>query len=256
MSFRVVTFNIQNGESCDNTHSVSPTIDLERTCQFIKELDCDVFCLQEVERGWDGGRQVEPPPNYIRLKEVFANYDSVFSYPIRNEKEIPFGLGLAIFSKTPLSDFKKIDLPPADLEFEFEGKMRRASSRLLIETSTTIEGRDVRIMNTHLQAFFMIGGSSDSHPEQRNIIEERLKLYSGGAAILTGDMNSAPGETIVRQFEDSGYQTAQNSEVTWRRRPYITDHIFYNSNLELKSGRVFQTHVSDHHAVVADFDFH
>ena len=256
MSFRVVTFNIQNGESFDDTTCAPPSIDLDRTCQFIKSLAPDIFCLQEVERGWDGGRQVEPPPNYIRLKEVFPNYDSVFSYPIPNDKEIPFGLGLAIFSKTSLRDFEKVHLPAANLEFEFEGKTRQASSRLLIEASTTIEGRDVRLMNTHLQAFFMIAGSSDSHPEQRNIIEERLKLYSGRAAILTGDMNSAPGETIVRQFEDSGYQAAQNSEVTWRRRPYITDHIFYNSNLELKSGRVVQTQVSDHHAVVADFDFH
>jgi hypothetical protein len=34
------------------------------------------------------------------LKKLLAGYDSVFSYPLKNDTELPFGLELAIFSRT------------------------------------------------------------------------------------------------------------------------------------------------------------
>jgi endonuclease/exonuclease/phosphatase (EEP) superfamily protein YafD len=37
--------------------------------------------------------------------------------------------------------------------------------------------------------------------------------------------------------------------------PFVTDHLFFNASLSLVSRRVEQTDVSDHHAVVADFEF-
>jgi endonuclease/exonuclease/phosphatase (EEP) superfamily protein YafD len=185
---------------------------------------------------------------------MLAGYDSVFAYPLKNKCEIPFGLGLAIFSKTPLQDFERLDLSAAPIEFEFAGKKRCASSRLLISAVASPGGRSVRILNAHLQAFFMIGSSSDVHSSQRDIVAERLRQL-GGSAILAGDMNSAPEENLVAQFADAGFSTAQNSVPTWKRRPYVVDHIFYNSGLRLVGQSVVATNVSDHDAVVADFDF-
>jgi endonuclease/exonuclease/phosphatase (EEP) superfamily protein YafD len=187
--------------------------------------------------------------------ELLTGYDSVFSYPLKNDTELPFGLGLAVFSRTKLTDFHKTDLPTAQLEFVFDGKKRRTSSRLLLEVSTILEGRRLKILNTHLQAFFMIGDSSDAHPEQRSIVESKLRAAGGEPLILAGDMNSAPGESIVRQFENAGFRTVQNEEVTWRRMPFVTDHLFFNASLRPISQRVEKTDVSDHHAVVADFEF-
>jgi endonuclease/exonuclease/phosphatase (EEP) superfamily protein YafD len=118
-----------------------------------------------------------------------------------------------------------------------------------------LEGRRLKILNTHLQAFFMIGDSSDAHPEQRSIVESRLRAVGGEPLILAGDMNSAPGESIVRQFENAGFRTVQNEEITWRRMPFVTDHLFFNAPLRPVSHKVEKTDVSDHHAVVADFEF-
>jgi len=254
MTFRLLTLNIQNGQPWDEKNPDAAGVDIDGVADFLLSRDADVLCLQEVEQGHDGGMQVEPPPNHTRLREILRGYDSVFGYPKRNETEIPFGLGLAIFSRTPLRDFQRIDLPAAPLEFEFAGKVRRASERLLIEAATTWHGREVRVLNAHLQAFFMIGASSDDHPEQRDILEKRLRDQSG-AAVLAGDMNSAPGEGVVRQFGRAGFRTAQADGVTWRRRPYVVDHIFYNSPLRLAAWEVVPTAVSDHHAVVAEFEF-
>jgi endonuclease/exonuclease/phosphatase family metal-dependent hydrolase len=254
MRFRILTHNIQNGQPWNHEAPDDPRIDIEAVGRFLKAQNADILLLQEVERGHDGGMQIEPPPNYVRLQELLPGYFSVFAYPKRNETEIPFGLGLAIFSRTRLEDFERLDLPAAPLEFEFDGKRRRASERLLIQARTTLGGRHVRLMNSHLQAFFMIGVSSDEHPEQRNMVEERLRAETG-PCILAGDMNSAPHEGLVAQFGRVGFRTVQNEETTWHRRPYVVDHIFYNADLMVVSKAVVHTDVSDHHAVVADFEF-
>ena len=254
MSIRVVTFNMQNAQPWIDDDPFPTVIDVDGVGAFLNGLNADVICLQEVERGHDGGMQVVPPPNFTRLKDLLPSYDSVFSYPLKNETELPFGLGLAIFSRSKLFDFEKIDLPSAQVEFEFEGKKRRTSSRLLLQAFTRLDGRKVKILNTHLQAFFMIGDSSDSHPAQRNIVEAHLRKGGHEPAILAGDMNSSPAESLVKQFENAGFRTAQNETVTWRRMPFVTDHLFYNAALRLVSQRVEVTSTSDHHAVVADFD--
>ncbi len=254
MPFRLLTLNIQNGQPWDPADPDRPGEDIAGVAEFLLAQEADILCLQEVERGYDGGSQVEPPPNYQALKARLAGYDSVFAYPLKNKCEIPFGLGLAIFSKTPLEDFERVDLPAAPIEFEFAGKKRCASSRLLLSAATGLGGRRLHILNTHLQAFFMIGSSSDEHPAQRELVERRLRRLAG-PSILAGDMNSAPEENLVAHFGDAGFSTAQNCVPTWKRRPYVVDHIFHNAALRLIGQRVVATTVSDHDAVVAEFDF-
>jgi endonuclease/exonuclease/phosphatase family metal-dependent hydrolase len=254
MTFSTLTFNMQNGQPWDEAAPDSTRIDLEQTADFLRQQNADVIFLQEVEQGFDGGRQIEPPPNFGFLQKHLKGYDSVFGYPVANDTEIPFGLGLAIFSKFRLRDFQRTDLPAAGLEFEYGGMTRKASKRLLISAGVVIDGRDVRVLNTHLQAFFMIGASSAEHCTQRHAIEDALRMQRG-PAILAGDLNCAPEEGLVEQFEKTGFRTAQNLVVTWRRKPYILDHIFYNTHLRLESHAVLPTPASDHHAVRAEFSF-
>jgi endonuclease/exonuclease/phosphatase (EEP) superfamily protein YafD len=68
-------------------------------------------------------------------------------------------------------------------------------------------------------------------------------------------MNAAPGETIVEQFGSTGFQAVQTSEPTWKRKPFVVDHIFHNPLLKCINRHVVPTNVSDHHALVADFEF-
>jgi len=245
---------MQNGQPWDESQPDADVVDLGRTADFLRSQDADIVFLQEVERGHDGGAQVEPPPNHTCLRGLLPGYDSVFAYPEPNKTEIPFGLGLAIFCKTRLRDFARIDLPAADIAFEFGGTKRHPSSRLLIGASTVLQGRQVRLLNTHLQSFFMIGASSADHPAQRDRVEAELRGQHG-PAILAGDLNSAPDEGIIEQFARTGFRCVQNEEITWRRKPFVLDHIFYNDPLRLVSHRVIPTTSSDHHAVKAEFSF-
>lgn len=254
MAFRILTLNIQNGQPWNVANPDDPQVNLKSVADFLNSRGADLICLQEVERGFDGGLQLEPPPHYGILRTLLPGYDSVFGYPLKNQLEIPFGLGLAIFSRTPLLEFARLDLPAAPVEFEFSGKTRQASSRLLISAKTLMQGRALTILNTHLQAFFMIKSSSNDHTAQRDLVEAKL-IEQAGPTLLAGDMNTAPEENLVEQFGAAGFKTVQRSEPTWRRMPFVVDHIFHNTHLICLDRRVVHTDVSDHHAVEAEFEF-
>ncbi len=252
--FRVLQFNMQFGQIWDDTYPDRAPIRLDATLAEIKSHDADIIMLQEVEQALPGGVQFQPPPNFTRLKAELKGYDSGFAYPKSDPRELPFGIGEAIFSRTPLHDHMRLDLPSPPIEFDFFGKKMTPTDRLLIGAKTEVFGRPLQLFNTHLLAFFMLGSSSTTNPFQRALVAEQL-ARSKGPTILTGDFNVSKHQTLISQFAAEGYSAVQDKEVTWRRRPYVLDHIFHNAQLRCVSHRVVPTPASDHHALVADFEF-
>ena len=158
--FRVLQFNMQFGQVWDDTYPDRAPVRIESTLAEIKQHDADIVLLQEVEQGRPGGEQQQPPPNFTRLRAGLEGYDSWFSYPKPDPRELPFGIALAIFSRTPLRDTMRQDLPSPPIEFDFFGKKMTPTDRLLVGAKTTIGGRDLQLFNTHLLAFFMLGSST------------------------------------------------------------------------------------------------
>ncbi|MBI3935995.1 MAG: endonuclease/exonuclease/phosphatase family protein [Betaproteobacteria bacterium] len=253
-TFKIVQFNMQFGQSWDDAYPDHAPVDLDLTIAEIRSHDADVVLLQEVERAQPGGVQADPPPNYTRLRAALGGYDGFFSYPKADPRELPFGIGLAIFSKTPLRDTTRLDLPSPPVEFEFHGERKTPTDRLLIGAKTALAGRELRIFNTHLLAFFMLKSSSEEHIGQRRLVIERLRA-SEGPTLLGGDFNVSKHDSLVRQFAAAGYRSVQTEEVTWRRRPYILDHIFYSRHLRPVRCAVSPTLASDHHVLVAELEF-
>jgi endonuclease/exonuclease/phosphatase family metal-dependent hydrolase len=252
--FRVLQFNMQFGQLWDDTWPDKAPIRVESTLEEIRRHDADIIHLQEVERALPGGVQFQPPPNYTRLKSELTGYHGWFSYPKADPRELPFGIGLAIFSRTPLRDTMRLDLPSPAIEFDFLGKKTTPTDRVLIGAKTTVAGRELQLLNTHLLAFFMLGSSSAMNPSQRNMVAEQLTA-ARGPTILTGDFNVSKHDSLVSQFGQCGFKTVQDKEPTWRRRPYVLDHVFHNSAIRCVAHRVVPTPASDHHALVADFEF-
>ena len=253
-TFRVLQFNMQFGQVWDGANPDQAPIRPEAALEEIRSHDADIILLQEVEHALPGGAQVQPPPNYTRLQAGLAGYDSWFSYPKADPRELPFGVGLAIFSRTPLRDRMRLDLPSPPIEFEFFGKKTTPTDRVLIGATTTIAGHEVRLLTAHLLAFFMLGSSSSVHSGQRDLVAGQLAA-ARGPTILTGDFNVSKHPDLVAQFAGKGFSTVQQKEITWRRRPFVLDHIFYNAPLRAVAHRVVPTPASDHHALVADFEF-
>ena len=253
-AFRVLQFNMQFGQNWNQADPDAESINLDLTIAEIRSHDADIVLLQEVEQALPGGVQLNPPPNFTRLRAELPGYDSFFSYPKADPRELPFGFGLAILSKTPLRDPIRRDIPSPAVEFNFQGERRTPTDRLFIGASTTIEGRQLQIFNTHLLAFFMLNTNSDAHISQREFVADRLR-GSTGPTVLGGDFNVSNHESLVEQFERVGFQTLQANEVTWRRRPYVLDHIFYSRQLRPVGHAVKETEASDHHVLVGEFEF-
>jgi endonuclease/exonuclease/phosphatase family metal-dependent hydrolase len=253
-AFRILQFNIQFGQGWDEANPDTAPVNLDRTIAGISSYNADIILLQEVEQALAGGAQSEPPPNFGRLRAAFPAYDAFFSYPKADPRELPFGIGLAIFSKTALSDTIRCNLPSPPVEFSFQGERRTPTDRLLIGAKTMVEGRRLQIFNTHLLAFFMLNADSDTHISQREFVAEQLRA-STVPTVLGGDFNVKNHGSLVEQFGRVGYQTLQTREITWRRRPYVLDHIFYSRELRAVGHEVKPTDASDHHILVGDFEF-
>ncbi len=253
-TFKVLQLNMQFGQAWDEADPDHAPIDLDLTIDEIRSHGADILLLQEVERAQTGGAQTVPPPNYARLREGLDGYDSFFAYPRADPRELPFGIGLAIFSKTPLRDIVRRDLPSPPVEFEFGGEKHTPTDRLLLGATTTAAGRDLRLFNTHLLAFFMINSNTSDHPVQLRLVLEAARA-STGPTVLAGDFNVASHEALTRQFAAAGYRTVQTGQATWRRHPFVLDHIFYSRHLRPVGHVVKPTRASDHHVVVAEFEF-
>lgn len=251
--FRVLQFNIQFGMGWDPQKPDHGPVDIGATLGEIRRHKPDIVLLQEVEHAQVGGVQAQPPPNYARLKEGLQGYDSWFSYPKADPRELPFGIGLAIFSKTRLRDAVRIDVPSPAIEFVFRGRKTTPTDRLMVGARTTVDGREVQLYNVHLLAFFMLGASSTAFPWQRELVADRLDA-SDLPTILGGDFNVSPDDPIVEQFAGHGFATVQHKVPTWRRQPYVLDHIFHNLRLKCVRHSVEVTMASDHLPVVADFE--
>jgi endonuclease/exonuclease/phosphatase family metal-dependent hydrolase len=253
-AFKVLQFNMQFGQNWNDAHPDDAPINLDLTISEIRSHDADIVLLQEVERALPGGVQLDPPPNFTRLRAALENYDSFFCYPKADPRELPFGIGLTILSKTPLVDTVCRDLPSPAVEFDYRGEKRTPTDRLLIGARTTIAGRTLQIFNTHLLAFFMIKASSEEHTSQRQYVVDELR-GSTGPTLLGGDFNVSKHDSLIQQFVNVGYRTVQAKEPTWRRRPYVLDHLFYNGHLRPVRHAVKATPASDHHVLVAEFEF-
>ena len=252
--FKVVQFNMQFGQVWDEADPDKAPIDVEQTIAELRSHDADIILLQEVEKAPPGGVQIDPPPNCTKLRQGLKNYDCFFSYPKADPRELPFGFGLAIFSKTPMRDTIRRELPSPPVEFEFEGKRSTPTDRLLIGVRTTVNGRELQVFTTHLLALFMLNARSQDFPIQRRRVLEILRA-SKGPTLMGGDFNAASHEALARQFATAGYHTVQMEQVTWRREPLVLDHVFYNRHLRPVSHTVKPTRASDHHVLVVEFEF-
>ena len=253
-TFRILQFNMQYGQTWDDRDPDRAPVDLDLTLEEIRSHRADIVLLQEVELAQPDGVQADPPPNYTRLRAGLDGYAGCFAYPRADPQELPFGIGLAIFSRTPLRDIFRRELPSPRIEFEFKGRKHTPTDRLLLGATTTVAGRDLRLFNTHLVALFMLNTDSTEYSRQPRLVVEAARA-STGPTVVAGDFNVVTHEALIRQFAAVGYQTVQGSEPTWRRHPYVLDHIFYSRQLRLVSHQVKPTRASDHHAIVAEFEF-
>ncbi|MEN9840515.1 MAG: hypothetical protein RL376_315 [Verrucomicrobiota bacterium] len=254
-SFRVLQFNMQFGQIWDDQDPNNAPVRIEDAIAEITRHDADIIQLQEVEhaRPPAGSPAASATPNYDRLRAALPGYHSHFAFPPADPRELPFGIGLAIFSKQPRTATFAETLPSPPIEFDFFGEKKTPTDRLLIGAKTQAAGRELSLLNVHLLAFFMLKSDSRAHPEQRLRLAAHLRAAQGAPTILSGDFNVRDHVGLAAQFAAEGFTTAQTEQITWRRMPYVLDHIFYNAPLRCLGSQVIPTLASDHHVLLGDF---
>lgn len=248
----VLTFNMQSGQVWDPKNPDGAPFDMNQSVSFIKSRDADIVFLQEVEFPDGDFPDKTKHPNYDILRESLSGYYSCFAYPAATRAHLPFGIGLAIFSKFPLEEDFHLVLPASDVGFEFKGRQWLPAERSLIGATINVEGQTVSLLNTHLQAYFMIDASADDHTEQRDIVATLVRGRKH-PTILGGDFNCAPKEATLAVIESAGVKSLQKKKTTWHRMPVTPDHIFHSAEFGVESAGVIETDASDHDAVEGIF---
>lgn len=251
--FRVLQFNMQFGQVWDEADPDRAPVRIEDAIAEIARHDADIIHLQEVEHARPPGGLTSAAPNFEKLRAALPGYHAHFAYPRPDPRELPFGIGLAIFSRQPLRETFAENLSSPPIEFDFFGEKKTPTDRLLIGARTTVGGREVTLLNTHLLAFFMLKADSRAHPEQRLRLAEHLRAAAGAPLLLTGDFNVRDHVGLCEQFAAEGFSSVQTERVTWRRQPYVLDHIFHNAPLRCVGHQVVPTMASDHHVLIGDF---
>jgi len=247
-------FNMQFGQIWDDFDPDHAPIRIGATIEEIRRHSPDIVLLQEVEHAVSKGTHSPFPPNYTHLRSQLSSYDSVFCLPARDPRELPFGIGLAIFSRAPLHGFKRWELESPNIAFTFNGSETTPTKRLLIGAATFIAGRRVQLFDVHLLAHFMLTDAAEENLAQRDQVVEIIR-HSQGPTLIGGDFNVSRHRSLVDQFARRGFRTVQEQQPTWRRRPLVLDHIFHNAGLYCRNQAVHPSKASDHHVVLADFDF-
>lgn len=160
----VMTYNIHQG--FDNSGKVDPRVFLKS----IRAVDPDLVGLQESETN----RPAVASYDLVRWLATNLSMASYYGPPTKQQI-----YGVSLLSKYPLRDSVTIPLPST------------RDPRVLIESTITYRGRDVRVMVAHLGL-----SAEDRFHQLRYILEERVKK-SALPVILMGDFNTTADEDFT-----------------------------------------------------------
>ena len=241
----------------------------KKMLDFIKEQDADILCFQEY---FESNKYA-----YSNLKDLqkmgYAYCYKVIDY---GRKGGPYEVGVAIFSRFPITDTIRIRYP---------GPVKLRAAESLIACDINIKGQTIRVFNTHLQSVLFqpkdyqdlrtIKNADDSLLDASRSIVKKLKQgyasrgyqvdivreqldKSPHPAIICGDFNDIPNSYtyfhIRGNRQDAFIATSNGIGRTFSNiSPTLRiDYIIADKRFEVIQ---FQRHVlpySDHYPVVSD----
>ncbi|GGG14535.1 endonuclease/exonuclease/phosphatase family protein [Pontibacter amylolyticus] len=228
-----MSYNIRHA----NPPSKKDVVELESIANVIRKESVDLVALQEVDVGIarsGNANQAEALAQLLGMHFYFA-------------KAIDFGggeYGVAILSRYPLTDTRKVPLPE-------EAEPNAEDRVLALATVQLPGGQRVRFGSTHLDV--LSGANRLQQVQTINAIAGSEQL----PFILGGDLNDLPDSPAMAALDQAFQRTCQiNCEPTFPQdRPdRIIDYIVFSRafNLKVLSQYVVpESYASDHRPVVA-----
>lgn len=236
---------------------------------FIQEQNPDILCFQEYFE--------TNKVNYSNLKDIQKmNYPYCYKVIDYGRKGGPMEVGVAIFSRFPITDSFRIRYP---------GPVKLRAAESLIACDIVIGGQTIRVFNTHLQSVLfqkedyerlrIIRTADDSildasksilkklrqgyasRGRQVDIVREQLDK-SPHPVVICGDFNDVPNSYTyfhIRGNRQDAFIAASNgigrtySDVAPTLR---IDYIMADKRFEVIQCKRFKVPYSDHYPVLAD----
>ena len=193
---------------------------LKKIINYLKEIDADIICLQEVLYN-----------QFIALKQSLK-MDGIFAANI-NKPTLMYGI--ATLSKNEI-------LNKEHLFLESKGEQRG-----FLYTNVFFKEGCVDIINTHL------GLDKYERIEQINkIIDYSSKLKK--AKIICGDFNEK--NISINKFNDSAVYTNYQAISTFEKSNARIDYILVDKSLQIYKYNVDKINLSDHYPIIACIRVH
>lgn len=229
-----------------------------KIADYIREVDPDIICLQELTLGYD--------ERWGDTGELIANrlgYDRYCKYGLML---LPEGgqtaMGVGILSRYPLKDKRGIQIETRKTE---EGIVR-SNDRYYIQAEVGLpDGKTLTVGTVHLP----FHPTFDTSAHVRTM-SERIQGFvpASGNFVLAGDFNKPPQSETARFFRQNGLRSAGPAmrHPTWTTKPFKVgewsydelrwrlDYVLYRGELKRRRPRVLTTELSDHLPLLVEFE--
>ncbi len=230
---------------------------LERVLlKHLEQQNIDFACMQEaVEYEGKTGGLISSYPKIgasLRLDQQFFSPLNALKF---GNKNITFGN--VIYSNLPFEQTETV-FTRGQYKDDFDFDVDDYNIRALQHTLVKVGDKKLHILNHH-------GHHIDAHKlgdeetmRQTALIIEYIKQLDG-AVILCGDFNLSPESESIKQFDSilKNLPVAYSLETTRSLLTYkkeVCDYIFVNDGVDVKDFSMDDTIISDHNALILDFE--
>ena len=254
---KILTYNVMAFGYMDHTEDKPNPI-----LQYIANSDADIVCLQEY--------MVGTLVNYMTQEKVdrmLNMYPYHYLEPLVQKNR--YSIGLAIFSKYPIVNSKKIRY-----DSTFNGSVIH---------EIDVKGEKLYVVNNHLESFkltmddrskyedFIKKMNSESfddfketvqqklstafliRSEQSEIVAEEIQKSDGNYMVACGDLNDTPisyaYQVVKGSMADAFAESGNGIGITYNHNLFWfrIDHIFHSSNIKAYNATVDHLSDSDHY---------
>ena len=228
--------------------------------KLVEEEQPDILCLQEVYSSSDTMLKVNGGMySSLELIKQKAGHDHSFLSPTfsLNLSNHKLYFGNAVISRFPLANTKEVFVC-SEYAAEIDLTQREPNIRNLQIVTAQIDGESLVIANHH--------GYWDRDPlgNQTSIdcmqkVADALKPVQG-PLVLAGDLNLKPPSPAMRVFDGfledltATYNVKSTLSLVSPYGDVACDHILVSPQIKVNGFRVAEAIVSDHKALILDFD--
>lgn len=214
---KIVSYNIHSGLNKDMFPTLFDIID------FLRVLNADVICLQEVNESAKAGFQVSSFKEELKMYSHFG----------ANVVELGSNYGLVTYSKYPIKSENHIYLSS------------EREQRGMLHTLINIDGRKIHIINVHLGL-----GKKERQVQVQELLEF-IKKLGNEPYIVVGDFNEDNMPLEDGTLKDVAKQLDKANILTFAVGLERIDYIFTSPNIEILDYDVLIKNMSDHYPIVA-----